>query len=319
MTLSAKSCDTETPAPLPIPMPGADLLVGAVDNHVHTCPHINGRSIDVFQAVQQAADAEMRGIGLMDNFANSSGIAALANRHLGHLGVEVFGGLIMEPAAGGISADAVRIALKLGYGAPGDGARFISLPTHHTRHIAQMENRPDDYAAACLAIPDSGALPAPLSEIFDLVAEADVVLNTGHLSGPEALRAVESARQQGVTRILVPASHYDAATVTELAAMGAHVEFSFFFVSHATQTGLTHVDSARNTVPPVLAPQMAALIAAAPVDKVVISGDCGVFLLPPPVEGLRELLLLLESCGVPREDLRRMVGQNTSKLFRVGG
>ncbi len=316
MTLLEKSCGTDTPAA--IAMPGADLLIGAVDNHVHTCPHINGRSIDVFQAVQQAANAGMRGIGLMDNFANSSGIAALANRHLGHLGVEVFGGLIMEPAAGGISADAVRIALKLGYDAPGDGARFISLPTHHTQHIARMENRPDDYVATCLAIPESGPLPGPLPEIFDLIAAADVVLNTGHVSGPEALRVVESARKHGVSRILVPASHYDAATVKDLAAMGAHVEFSFFFVSHATQTGLTHVDSARNTVPPVLAPQMAALIAAAPVDKVVISGDCGVFLLPPPVEGLRELLLLLESCGIPREDLRRMVTQNTSRLFRVG-
>jgi hypothetical protein len=64
---------------------------------------------------------------------------------------------------------------------------------------------------------------------------------------------------------------------------------------------------------------MAALIAATPLDKVVISSDCGVFLLPPPVEGLRELLLLLESCGVPSEDLRRIVGKNNSKLFRVGG
>lgn len=316
MNLLEKSYDTESK--LAIPMPGADLLVGAVDNHVHTCPHINGRSIDVFQAVQQAAAAGMRGIGLMDNFANSSGIAALANRHLGHLGVEVFGGLIMEPTAGGISADAVRIALKLGYSGANDGARFISLPTHHTQHIARMENRPDEYVAQCLAIPDSGPLPGPLPEIFDLVAEADVVLNTGHVNGPEALRVVEAARARGVSRILVPASHYDVQTVAELSAMGAHVEFSFFFVSHATQTGLTHVDDARNTVPPVLAPEMTALIAAAPADKVVISGDCGVFLLPPPVEGLRELLLLLESCGVPRENLRRMVTHNTGQLFRLG-
>lgn len=316
MTLSEKYCGTEGGPEVPIA--GADLLIGAVDNHVHACPHINGRSIDVFQAVRQAADAGMRGIGLMDNFANSSGIAALANRHLGHLGVEVFGGLIMEPTAGGISADAVRIALKLGYDAPGDGARFISLPTHHTGNIARMEQRPDAYVAQCLAIPESGPLPDPLPEIFDLVAEADVVLNTGHVSGPEALRVVEAARAQGVSRILVPASHYDAATVTDLAAMGAHVEFSFFFVSHATQTGLTHVDSARNTVPPVPAPQMAALIAAAPVDQVVISGDCGVFLLPTPAEGLRQFLLLLESCGVARADLRQMVTQNTGQLFRVG-
>jgi len=315
VTLSEKSYATELSA---LTLPGADLLVGAVDGHVHACPHINHRSIDVFQAVQQAALAGMRAIGLMDNFANSSGLAALANRHLGHLGVETFGGLIMEPAAGGIDADNVRIALKLGFGAPGDGARFISLPTHHTRHTALLENRAPSYVDGCLAIPESGTLPEPLPEILDLVAEADVVLNTGHLSAVEALRVVQEARARGVSRILVPASHFDADTVRDLAGQGAHVEFSFFFVTHATQTGLTHVDAARNTVPPVSAPQMAALIAAAPSDKVVVSGDCGVFLLPPPVEGLREFLLLLESCGVPRTDLRRMVQDTPAALFRIG-
>lgn len=317
MISSEKSFAIDT---LPPPaMPGADLLVGAVDNHVHACPHINGRSLDVLQAVQQAASAGMRGIGLMDNFANSSGVAALANRHLGHLGVEVFGGLIMEPAAGGISADNVRIALKLGYGTTGDGARFISLPTHHTRHTAVLEQRGDSYIDGCLCIPESGPLPNPLPEIFDLIAAADVVLNTGHLSGPEALRVVEAARARGVTRILVPSSHYDTLTVAAIAAAGAHVEFSFFFVSHATQTGLTHVDDDRNTVPPVGAPRMAELIAAAPPEQVIVSSDCGVFLLPPPVEGLREFLLLLESCGVARADLRRMVTETSAALFRIGG
>ncbi len=83
--------------------PGMDLLVDAVDCHVHACPHINARSVDVFQAVRAAAAAGMRGIGLMDNFANSSGLAALARRELCDLGVEVFGGLIMEPPAGGVT------------------------------------------------------------------------------------------------------------------------------------------------------------------------------------------------------------------------
>ena len=124
--------------------PGTELLTGAVDCHVHACPHLNGRSLDVFDAVEEAAAAGMRGIGLMDNFANSSGLAALANRRLGHLGVEAFGGLVMEPPAGGVSAQAVRTALGYGYG-PGDGARFVSLPTHHTRNVARSEGRPPTY------------------------------------------------------------------------------------------------------------------------------------------------------------------------------
>ena len=86
--------------------PGSEMLQGAVDGHVHACPHLNPRSLDVFQAVRAAADAGMSGLGLMDNFCNSGGYAALAMRELGDLGVEVFGGLIMEPPAGGVSTAA---------------------------------------------------------------------------------------------------------------------------------------------------------------------------------------------------------------------
>ena len=301
----------------PRPRPGAELLVGAVDNHVHCCPHINGRSIDVFDAVREAAAAGMAGIGLMDNFANSSGLAALAMRHLGHLGVDVWGGLIMEPPAGGISAEAVRIALAYGYG-PGTGARFVSIPTHHTRNIALMERRSPLYVESCFAVPERGPLPDPLPEILDLCAAADVVFNTGHVAGPEAVRLVEAARAAGCRRILVPCAHYDEPTVREVTALGAHAEFSFFFVSHATQAGLTHVDAQAHTVPPVPAPAMVGLIRAADPARVVLSGDCGVFLLPPPVDGLREFLLLLETCGLSRDALRAMVTSVPAALFRVG-
>lgn len=295
--------------------PGMELLAGAVDNHVHACPHINARSLTVLDAVRDAAAAGMRAIGLMDNFCNSAGYAALAMRELGHLGVEVFGGLIMEPPAGGVSADTVRVALGYGYG---EGARFVSLPTHHTRNIALMERRSPAYVESCLAIPESGPLPDPLPEILDLIAAHDVVFNTGHVSGPEAVRAVEAAQAAGVTRILVPCSHYDAATVAAVTALGACAEFSFFFLSHATQVGLTHVDAEAHTVPAVSLPEMAALIRAAGPERSILSGDCGVAVLPPPVEGLREFLLMIASAGFDREALRRMSADNAAALFRVG-
>lgn len=297
--------------------PGSDLLEGAVDCHVHACPHLNARCLDVFQAARQAADAGMRAIGLMDNFANSAGLAALAMRELGERGVEVFGGLIMEPPAGGVSAEAVRIALDYGYG-PGTGARFISLPTHHTRNIAVQEGRPADYIESCLAIPETGPLPDPLPEILDLIAARDAVFNTGHVSAAEAVRVTEAARARGVERILVPCSHYDEASVAEVCRLGAFAEFSFFFVSHATQVGLTHVDDERHTVAAVGVPSMARLIRAATPQRAVVSSDCGVFVLPPPAEGFREFLLLLEAAGFGRDDLKAMASDNPARLFKVG-
>jgi hypothetical protein len=308
---------------LPLPQrPGAHLLVGAVDGHVHACPHRNARSLDVFDAVEQAAAAGMRAIGLMDNFCSSVGYAALARRRLGHLGVEVFGGVILEPQVGGLSVDVVEAALALGYANddkshPADGARFVSLPTHHTRAVARMEGRDANYVAACLAIPEAGVLPEPLPRILDIIAAHDIVLNTGHLSAAETLRLVEHARARGVSRILCPANYFTADDVRATTALGAYAELSFFFVTHATQIGLTHVDAEKHDVQALTIPQMASLIAATPVDRLVLSGDCGVSVLPPPTEGLREFLWTLKLAGVPESTLRRAVSDNPIGLFRI--
>lgn len=306
----------------PSPRPGAHLLVGAVDGHVHACPHLNGRSVDVFEAVEQAAAAGMRAIGLMDNFCSSVGYAALARRRLGHLGVEVFGGVILEPQVGGLSVDVVRAAIGLGYPEgedrhPADGARFVSLPTHHTRAVAQAEGRDAAYVAGCLAIPEKGPLPDVLAQILDLIAAHDIVLNTGHLTAAETLRLVELARARGVTRMLCPSSYFSPDEVRALTGLGACAEFSFFFVTHATQVGLTHVDAEKHQVAPVTVGRLAELVAAASPGQVVLSGDCGVAVLPPPVEGLREFLWALRLSGVPEATLRRAVADNPARLFRI--
>jgi hypothetical protein len=297
--------------------PGTDLLAGAVDCHVHACPHINARALDFFEAVREAAAAGMAGLGLMDNFANSSGLAALARRQLPECALDVFGGLIMEPPAGGVSAEVVRIALAYGYGAD-TGARFVSLPTHHTRHVAIQEGRSPLYCEACFAVPQNGPLPDPLPEILDLVAAADVVFNTGHVSEAEAVRLVEEARRRGVSRILVPASLYGAEAVRAMVGAGATVELSFFFVSHATQAGLTHVDAEAHRIAGTSAGHLAALIRVAGAENCILSSDCGVALLPMPVEGLREFLLLLKATGIARSALRTMVVDNPIRLFKVG-
>jgi hypothetical protein len=298
------------------------MLVGAVDGHVHACPHRNARSVDVFDAVEQAAAAGMRAIGLMDNFCSSVGYAALARRRLGHLGVEVFGGVILEPQVGGISVEVVEASLAVGYADDDahhsrDGARFISLPTHHTRAVALAEGRDPAYIESCLAIPESGALPDPLPQILDLIAAHDVVLNTGHLTAVETLRLIEDARARGVSRILCPANYFTADDVRAATALGAYAEFSFFFVTHATQIGLTHVDAEKHDVQALTIPAVANLTAAAPVDRLVLSSDCGVSVLPPPTEGLREFLWTLKLAGVPETTLRRAVCDNPMALFRL--
>jgi hypothetical protein len=295
---------------------GTHYLDGAVDGHVHACPHLNGRSATVFEVVRAAAAAGLRGVGLMDNFQNSAGYAALAMRELGHLGVDVFGGLIMQPAAGGVSLEAARTALGYGYG-PGDGARFLALPTHHTRFIALQEGRTGLYLESALSVPETGPLPDPLPAILDLCAEHDVVFDCGHVSGPEAVRLADAARARGVTRLRAHGNGYAEDAVTAIAARGGFIEFSLFELTQAAQVDLTHVDHERHRAAGRTIDEILPRIRAAGV-RAIASSDAGISLLAPPVEAFRQFLVLLEAAGLAPADIRRMACDNPATLFRVG-
>lgn len=294
---------------------GMHYLKGAIDCHVHSCPHLNGRSANIFESVRQAAAAGLRAIGLMDNFQNSSGYAALAMAELGDLGIEVFGGLIMQPTAGGVTYEAARNAVDYGYG-PGTGARFISLPTHHTRAVARREGRTGLYLEASFGVNADGTIPEPVPAIMDLCAERDIVFDCGHVEGWEAVALVREAKRRGCKRIRTHCAGYDTDAIAEIVSMGAYAEFSFFLLTHATQVGLTHVDQEKHRAPGKTVQDLTPRIRAAG-ERAIASSDAGIYLLAPPVEAFREFMLLLESEGFTEDELRRMNGANPAALFGI--
>ena len=302
---------------MPFTPPGMHLLKGAIDCHIHCAPHLSGRAVNAFDAVRQAAAAGMRAIGIMCNFQKTSGLAALENDELGHLGVEAFGGLIMQPTAGGVTLEAARTAIGYGYG-PGTGARFVSLPTHHTRHVAMREGRSPAFLETTFFVPESGKVPDPVPAIMELCAAKDVVFDCGHVSAREAVALTEEAKRRGVARIRTHCARYAPDEIAAITALGAYAEFSFFVLTHATQVGLTHVDDekhkiAANSVIQDFTPRIRAAG-----DRAILSTDAGVYLLPPPVEAFREYLMLVESEGFSETEIRRMIGENPAKLFNVG-
>jgi hypothetical protein len=296
-------------------LPGSDYLIGAVDSHVHCCPHINRRTVTLFDAVRMAASAGQRGVGLMDVFANTSGLAALANRELGHLGVDVFGGIILEPYVGGLSPRSVQTALAMGYGT--GGARFVSLPCHHTAFVARSENRSPTYVETTLSVPLTGELPDPLPEIIDLCIAADVVFNLGHLSGAEMVQVAQMATARGCKRMLAPAGYLTVDEAQAIAATGCTLEYSFFVFSHATEIGQTMIDAERHRFARADFQRAVEIVRKTDPAQIVLSSDSGALVLPPPVEALREFVLMFEGSGIPADHLRRMVADNPARLFKV--
>ena len=296
--------------------PGSELLELAVDCHLHVCPHLNGRSVTVFGAVRQAAAAGMIGIGLMDNLANSGGLAALVMTELDDLRVDVFGGIILENVAGGVSSEVVEVAIGIGYG-PGQGARFVSLPCHNTRHVARTENRSAAYIECCYGVPLTGELSDETKKILDLCAARDVVFNTGHVAGEEAVRLCYEAKKHGVERVIVPSTYYEVDEIREIVGTGAYAEFSFLAMSLASAVPTTSIDSEAHAVTLVTLAETIRRVKAATPKRVILSSDTGSYLVAPPVESFREFLILVQSGGFSDEEMRTMAATNPIRLFKV--
>ena len=287
----------------------ADLLKGAVDVHVHATPHINERRVNALTAAEQAIEAGMRGMVLIDNFGISSGVAGLVEELIEpEQPFSVLGGIVLNQQVGLMNPSAVAAALDYG-----NRSAFVSMPTHHTRHVAIAEGRSRSEIERAFAI--EGDVDGDLAEILDLVAESDTVLNTGHLAPEETMTLTAAARERGIERILVPAQGLGPETLQVLGEQGALLEFTFFFISHASEVPLTHIDGTPTTTGHFPAPSIAASIRAAGVDNCVVSSDAGSSLLPPPVEALRGYVATLAALGFSEAELETMVMTNPLRLF----
>ena len=292
-----------------------ELLKGSVDNHIHCCPHINKRSTNIFEVVNQAEKIQMYGIGLMDNFSNTSGYASLIKKYKPKLKLKIFGGLIMEPPSGGVNYENAKIALNYSYNS-NEGAKFISFPTHHTRHVAKQEKRKKKYIKNCFYIPTSGPSYETL-KILDLIAKKNIVLNTGHLSSKETIDLVKAANKSGVKKILVPSNTFDIATIKILKKYKVKFEFSYFFISKATTIPLTHVDGEKHKIKGTNQNVLKDLITAAEPKNVILSSDCGVSVLPKPHLGFLKFIEQIIKFGFSKKEIEYMIKINSKKLFYI--
>src|SRR5258708_4921011 len=118
-------------AAFPPPPPKVSPVVGVIDMHVHSHPDVFGRNMDDIDVAQLAKSRGMRGILLKNHISETASRAALVMKVVP--GIEVFGGVVLNNAVGGINPNAVewmhRIYCSLG--------KVVWLPTfvshNHTK------------------------------------------------------------------------------------------------------------------------------------------------------------------------------------------
>lgn len=318
-----------------------ELLIDAIDIHVHAGPHIfsSPRRVDPIQAAIEARDAGMQALVFMDVFEMSNGISWLVNRHVPDF--TAYGGLIINTVYGGMNPRAVKTALHYG-----DGAKFISFGAHSTYFQAEREGHMVDGKFVslsnlfpkfkteeldrCTRIPLDEEPGAELDEILGLIGEhKHVFMNTGHVSVEEAIRLIDLAPRYGIEKILVASSVTKIASMDQLRTMiagGAIIEHTLAAFTHTTPIPKTHyyvekeyvsIDEGMPGGTKVGVHTVAKQVQELGAENFILASDFGVYTLPSPVEGLREFIACMLDLGVSTEQIQTMVKDNPEKLLGI--
>jgi hypothetical protein len=286
-----------------------DLLRGAIDIHIHAAPDVVPRLLDDLKLAAAAQTAGMAAIVLKSHHMLTADRAQIAQALVP--GVRIFGGLALNyPACGGLNPEAVKVAIRM-------GAKIVWLPTlSAANHIERTKTR----VTGNLGVMSHGFKPQPvpvlgadgratpeLVEILRLIAEANIILATGHLSAPEIKTVVAASRAAGVQKILV--NHPELWLIgmgiedqRELAAQGAMMEVC---IRSATAPGSAELS------PRILAERIKAVGTA----HVVMATDFGQVDSPPAPDGMRWYMAQMLECGIPAKDVEVMTKANPSRLL----
>jgi len=298
-------------AAFPPPPPKVSPAAGVIDLHVHSHPDVFGRNMDDIDVAQLAKSRGMRGIVLKNHISETASRAALVMKVVP--GLEVFGGVVLNTAVGGVNPSAVEWMHRI-YGSRG---KVVWLPTFESDKHVKTFSKPD---AKGLVVAPNGQVTPETEEILKIIARENLVLATGHVHPEEIIAVVRRGRELGVKNMVITHGLTNVPGLTmaqakEVADMGAVIEICFLqflaganaplpFLTHWTQINAKHVAQA--------AKELGA-------KSVVISSDLGQSGNMTHVDGMEAAVAAVKREGVSDSDLDMMLRKNPARLLGLDG
>lgn len=287
----------------------AQLLVGAVDLHCHSGPAAMPRILGHHEAFQDALEAGFKALLFKDHYYVGMPHCAVLKDIYPDADIELYSGVALNNASGGINPHAVDHAIKL-------GGKIVWMPTFAAK------NHIDAYAAKSFPKTAKPMLPPiPLTvldangnlideakQILDLIAADDIILAGGHLHVSELAILFEEAVRRGVKKMLVNHPTYIIGCSDEdirgLVSLGAYIEHSIcmFIPSRAKQhdgQDLVH------------------LIEVAGADRTVLGSDLGLTQAPKPVDGYRMIVSMMLDLQIPKSTIKQVTSTNAAGLLNL--
>lgn len=269
-------------------------LEGIIDLHIHSAPDVIQRLMDDLEVAREASFAGMRAILLKSHHTLTADRAAIASEKVES--IDVFGGLVLNHAVGGLNPYAVEAAL-------GMGAKEIWMPTlSAVNHLRRSKTKEEGISI----LDENRGIKPVVYEILGLIAQVDIILGSGHLSVEETVRLVNAAKDIGVKKILIthpelPAVNMPIAVQEELGILGAFFERCFYTVI------TPEIDVNMITI--------ARAVKRVGVERNVISTDLGQVGNPSPVEGMHSFIRGLREVGVSEAEVDMMTREVPARLL----
>lgn len=275
--------------------------------HVHSHPDVFGRNMDDVDVANIAKARGMRGIVLKNHISETASRAALAMRAVP--GIEIFGGIVLNKAVGGVNPDAVEWMHRV-YGGRG---KIVWLPTFESDRHVKTFGKPDDKG---LVVAPGGVVTPEMEAILKIIARENLVLATGHIHPEEIIAVVRRGRELGVKNMIVTHGLTNVPGMTlaqakQVVDMGAMIEVCFLqflagpnaplaFLTHWTQINAKHVAQA---------------IKEFGARGLVVSSDLGQSANMTHPDGLEVAIGAMKREGISDADIDIMMRKNPARLL----
>jgi len=282
-----------------------EVLEGAIDLHFHATPDLHDRLLDEVEIARDAREAGMKAVLSKAHY----GINATRMHYVSKAvpGIHTFGGVVLNPAVGGLNPSAVEVAIAF-------GGKEVWMPSifsdAHIRHFKGTYGTMPGWVKwpekGITILDQEGKLLPAVKEILDMIAEANIILGTSHCSAEESRILIDEAFRRGVKKILVTHPHNEVPDLSlevqvEFARKGAYLEHCFL-----PTTPMFFNARLKDVIE---------VIRKAGPERCVLATDFGQVFNPSPVEGLRMFILGLINQGITREEIDIMVRKNPAKLL----
>ncbi len=291
----------------PPPPPKVSPAAGVIDMHVHPDPDVFGRALTDVEMATVARRKGLRGLVLKNHVGTTADRAALAMQAVP--GIEIWGGIVLNHAVGGINPSAVEWMHRMS----GSRGKVVWLPTFDSdKHVKTLVNK--DGSGIRVAV--DGKVTPQMEEVLKIIARENLLLATGHVHAEEVIAVTRRAKELGVKNIIVTHGLTNIPGLTmaqakEVVQMGAVIEVCYLqfltgpdaqyaWMKHWTQVGAMTV---------------AAAVKELGADGIVLSTDLGQQGMMTNADGLENMIGAMKAAGVSDGDIDKMMRKNPARLL----